>query len=331
MLNSSAAIDLRSLASRATEHALDAPPTPIEPLLDRVTNALLDGAPVFAAVAELMTGLNALRSAAPAEWPAVIQACQEHALYTLFGLDPITARARAKPRGYAGDAVMIDYIYRGLTAEERAELPPLGRALFDATTASPSAVAVRDRRDLLTQRIDATASRVDKPRVLSLACGHLREAARSRAVRWSQLGVLHAIDQDPDSLAVIAEEHARRPEITPMHGSVRDILTGSLKLGGYDLVYAAGLYDYLPAAVAKKLTRSLFNALTPGGELLVGNFKADYATIGYTEAFMDWHLICRTEAEVGALADLIPREQIRSIETHSDRANCIAYVTVVRA
>jgi extracellular factor (EF) 3-hydroxypalmitic acid methyl ester biosynthesis protein len=331
MMNSSAAIFLPSLAEAAGLAVARRTPESIDDLLDRVMHAILDVADVAATVGDLMAGLNALRAAAPAEWPAIIKACQEHALYTMFGLDPITSRARAKPRGYAGDAVMIDYIYRGLTEQQRAELPPLGRALFDATIASPSAVAVRDRRDLLTERIDATAKRVEQARVLSLACGHLREAEKSRAVRWRELGALTAIDQDADSLAVVAMDHADRPEVAATLGSVRDLLRGSLKPSGYDLVYAAGLYDYLPEAVAKKLTRVLFETLAPGGELLVGNFKRDYATIGYTEAFMDWHLICRSEAEVGAFADLIPRDQIRSIRTHSDRTNCIAYVTVVRA
>ena len=46
---------------------------------------------------------------------------------------------------------------------------------------------------------------------------------------------------------------------------------------GYDLIYSAGLYDYIPDAKdgvggAPQLTRMLFSLLNPGGRLLVGNY-----------------------------------------------------------
>lgn len=300
-------------------------------LLDRTSLAIAEGGPVESAVAELMRGLNEARSALGAQWSEAIELCRRHPLYEAFASDPITRRAREKPRGYAGDAVMIDYIYRGLPEAERAAISPLGAALFAATTAAPSAVAVRDRRDLLAERIDACAARVERPRVLSLACGHLREAALSSAVRAGAVGLLTAIDQDRESLAVIEAEHGGRPEIVPTHGSVADVLRGKIALADYDLVYAAGLYDYLPAPVATKLTRILFGALVPGGELVIGNFATDYATIGYTEAFMDWFLLCRSEEEVRSLAASIEPDEIASLETHTDATGCVAYLTMFRA
>src|ERR1700739_1428470 len=38
--------------------------------------------------------------------------CQAHSLHKRMLEDPFTRRAFEKPRGYVGDAVMLDYIYR---------------------------------------------------------------------------------------------------------------------------------------------------------------------------------------------------------------------------
>jgi hypothetical protein len=46
--------------------------------------------------------------------------------------------------------------------------------------------------------------------------------------------------------------------IRTMPGSVRQILSGKAKLGRYDFVYAAGLFDYLSAPVAAALTCRMF-------------------------------------------------------------------------
>lgn len=305
-------------------------------LLDRAMRSISQRAPIDGVVDDLMDGLDRTRLALGDDWAAAIAACRAHPLYGVFAADPVTARARAKPRGYAGDAVMIDYIYQGIPRAERFAIGPLGAALCAATTSSSSAIAVRERRHLLAQRIDATAARVAAPRVLSLACGHLREAASSAAVMARELRRLTAIDQDPDSLAVVAQAYAAIPEIVPTHGSVRDLLRGTLRLGDrdlgdHDLVYAAGLYDYLSDRVAARLTRILFDALASGGELLIGNFAPDFPTIGYTEGFMDWRLLCRSERDLRRLCASIPTDQIASLETHTDRSRCIAYLTLVRA
>src|SRR5215471_14831280 len=44
--------------------------------------------------------------------PEFRDACQTHPLHRMALEDPFTERAFSKPRGYAGDAVMLDYIYR---------------------------------------------------------------------------------------------------------------------------------------------------------------------------------------------------------------------------
>jgi extracellular factor (EF) 3-hydroxypalmitic acid methyl ester biosynthesis protein len=70
------------------------------------------------------------------------------------------------------------------------------------------------------------------------------------------------------------------------------------KLAQCDLIYSAGLYDYLDDKVAKKLSATLFDALKPGGRLVLTNFLKDTHDIGWGEAMMDWFLIYRDQADI---------------------------------
>ena len=81
-------------------------------------------------------------------------------------------------------------------------------------------------------------------------------------------------------------------------GSVRGLLTNAYKLGKFDFVYAAGLYDYLSHKVAVKLTQRCLQMLKPGGVLLFANFAPGHLDDGYMETFMNWALLLRSEADM---------------------------------
>ena len=55
--------------------------------------------------------LHPARRRARARGRTYAGACLNHPIRDLLHQDPFTYRAFAKPRGYAGDAVMMDYIY----------------------------------------------------------------------------------------------------------------------------------------------------------------------------------------------------------------------------
>lgn len=106
-----------------------------------------------------------------------------------------------------------------------------------------------------------------------------------------------ALDQDPLSIGSITRDF-HGTAISAIDGSVRGVLNNAYGLGEFDLVYAAGLYDYLPRAVAIKLTRKCMSMLKPGGSFLFANFSDEVWDVGYMETFMHWTLILRTEAEM---------------------------------
>ena len=96
-------------------------------LLNRVHGLFVAGQ-VRAAFRWLGHPLSSLRDAALAQGrhEEVAHAIRKHPLYGLVVEDPYTRRARDKPRGYAGDAVMLDYVYAGAPPGDE-ELSALGR------------------------------------------------------------------------------------------------------------------------------------------------------------------------------------------------------------
>jgi SAM-dependent methyltransferase len=222
---------------------------------------------------------------------------------------------------------MLDLLYEPVALPQ--DVPRLAAELYRWEFALRPSKSARARRDLLAEEIDATARMGDRPRILSVACGHLREAQRSGALAAGRVGALYALDQDLASLAVVRAEQAARG-VTAVHGTVRDLLRGSLCFAGLDLVYSAGLYDYLSDDVAAELTRVLFASLAPGGRLLVANFARGLAEQAYMEAFMDWHLIYRDEAEMERVAVRVPASEIAGRRAFRGDGEQIVYLELTR-
>ena len=285
---------------------------------------------ITAGMDTLCAGLAALRHQLPSDaWERVVhEQCRPHPVRAIVHEGPITRRAFEKPRGYAGDAETLDLAYGD--ADLPPTLSPRGAALYGYEVQMHGSASVRARRDLLAALIDEVASTVAEPHVLSVACGHLREAAYAAAVRGGRLAAFHALDQDAMSLDVVLRDHGGAG-VQPVHGSVRSLLKGTTTFADLDLIYAAGLYDYLPQPVAAKLTARLFGMLRSGGRLLVANFASNLREAGFMEAFMDWTLIYRDEPEVERFADLVPEAEIASRRLFRDGPGNVVYLELHRA
>lgn len=262
------------------------------------------------------------------EWHAYTQTLYGSLYHRNYHQDPFTSRAYQKPRGYAGDAVMIDMMYGSASIPE--STTPLGATIYSATVAGPAGSSVKLRRDFLADYIDTSADEFDHPDVLSVASGHLREGQRCVSLGQGRLKRIVALDQDVLSLAVVESEQAHLG-VTTMHGSIRNLLNGSLRLEQFDVIYASGLYDYLPAPLASRLTHVLFSSLNRGGKLLIPNFAPELVDIGYMEAVMDWWLVYRSEAHMCELAANLPADEVSACRTFRDNQGYIVYLEVRRS
>jgi extracellular factor (EF) 3-hydroxypalmitic acid methyl ester biosynthesis protein len=277
------------------------------------------------------------RRARPERWRDLVhEVCRTHPFWALMQQCPMTARAHDKPRGYAGDAVMLDFIYdrRKPMLEP---LPQQGEQVFRTLVESATCGSVDYRRHVIAGAIDRIAADraalgLGPAAVLSLACGHARELDLVRSLKDGSLGRFVACDQDPESLATLKDRYREGPVRThPL--AVRDFIAGRdavHALGQFDLVYSAGLYDYLDQRLAARLTAVLFERVAPGGELLVANFHAQHRGTGYMEAFMDWWLIYRDDEEMRALCADIDGHQVAGVDLFHDPFGNVAYLRLTR-
>lgn len=254
-------------------------------LLDKAQSLLLAG-DVKMGMAELFYGLAVLKNSFTSEnWQKFSQSqFLQHSLVQLIHQDPFTYHSFVKPRGYAGDAVLLDFIYSYQNSDD---ITPLGQEIFNYTVNSTASISVRNRRKILANTIDEVALNTKSTRILSIACGHLREAHLSKAIQDKQIEELIALDQDQQSLEHIKTEFDIHP-IRTVQSSVRSLIAQKLTFDNLDLVYAAGLYDYLSQPIALRLTRIMFEMLRSEGRLLVANFVPTLIDIGYMETFMQW-------------------------------------------
>ena len=277
----------------------------------------------------LRARLGELRKQSPDEtWTALTASLRQHPVWSFVQQDPFVRRAAEKPRGYPGDAVVIDYIYGVASAQsEVAQLQGQAAAVHDFTFNGTASRAVRYRRQFAAQIIDDVAAvRGPGTRVVSIAAGHLREAELSKAAMVGDAEFV-AIDQDAQSLETIRRS-AGPIKVETIEGSVRQILAGKLPIPNADLIYALGLFDYLPQPVAATLTELMLAAVRPGGVLLIPNFLPGITDIGWMESFMDWKLIYRRDSD---MLDLLGDWTLVSrAEIHRDPDHNITFLKVHR-
>lgn len=244
---------------------------------------------------------------------------EEHALHKayvrrhllpLFSLAPFAARSLEKPLGYAGDYEMMNMLYR-----DHAEGDSLfGKLLNVYVTSEDAAQANINRVPFLGEKIREriAASTSDRVRIASIGCGPAKEIEillRESPELGRRLDVA-LLDQEEQSMSycervltpLVRSTGAR---IQFIREPVRRLLTTrrlEQALGAREMIYSAGLFDYLEDRISSALITSLFGALTPGGLLCVGNVAVDNPSRWMMEYFGDWFLIYRDRDDLLRLA-----------------------------
>lgn len=211
----------------------------------------------------------------------------------------------AKPRGYAGDFLSIEWIYRNRAGGSGRVGPLLDRCFLDL----PAATAVRNRRGLLREEIEKTiaARQSATARVLSLACGPARELFDVyEALEDPAILAATCADVDLQALAFVADLRDARKLKRTMHlvnANLVHVATGraKLELPPQDLAYSIGLIDYFEDSLVVHLLDAIHDRLRPGGRVILGNFHPDNPTRAVMDHLLDWKLIHRTEDDMNRL------------------------------
>ena len=215
------------------------------------------------------------------------------------------ARTYTKPRGYAGDYLTIEWMY----AAEPGGVEPLGPLLDGCCFELPVSVAVRNRRALLAEHVDAAVAGRDggPARITSLACGPAREIF-DVFERIDDPASLKAtlIDFDLQALAHVSERRDRRGlqrymTLTPANLIHLALGRKTIDLAEQDLVYSIGLIDYFPDELVVKLMDLVHGFLRPGGKIVLGNFHTTNPCKAFMDHVLEWRLVHRHEADMDRL------------------------------
>ena len=229
-------------------------------------------------------------------------------LWNVIMCSPFMRRTNLKPRGYAGDYVMMKMIYLNDYEGDSTFAKLMHKHPIEHTASQ----AVRNRRKLITETFKklqaGNASDHGRIRILSVACGPAYElqdilASSDRFDRYH----FTLLDQDQPALDEAArlvnqleKEYNTKIPVTYLNDSVRTMLKSSYlveKWGKFDFIYSMGLFDYLTPPVAAGVLGKLYELLKAGGDLLIGNFHVSNPSRCYMEYWHDWVLYYRTEEE----------------------------------
>ena len=226
-----------------------------------------------------------------------------------FWKSAVLRRCWEKPRGYAGDFLMMEALYRHTPVGTT----PAERWMDTWALELPGFQAVRNRRDQLSAMLREEHARGAR-RVMNVASGSAPElVAVARDIAFDTVTLL---DQDQGALDA-ALSHFTRVGALPATrhealrlwcGSVLELLRNRSELpsSSQDCIYSIGLYDYLTERFARRLTTKLWDGLAPGGLLVLGNFNSTNPMHFFTESALDWYLVYRDPADLLRLVNGLP-------------------------
>jgi SAM-dependent methyltransferase len=222
-------------------------------------------------------------------------------------------RARTKPRGYAGDFEILEWICQNRVCDH-----PFGRTLdrFFQNQAAPN--AVRARTELVAAAIVGrlACERDQMLRVVHVGSGPAADLGMAAKMlgdeQRSRLAVT-LLDLDPAAIEFARERLSSllpQERLDARQVNLMRLPERNEALPEADVIACPGLFDYLDDAAAAEMLSLFWRRLRPGGLLMVGNFTADHPTRSYMEWIGNWYLIYRTAADLKRLAAQagIPRE-----------------------
>lgn len=221
----------------------------------------------------------------------VREECLQHPVAKLILQEPMTRWSYQKPRGYSGDAVLIDYIYRHKSCDIADSY--VGKELYGHANLASCSEAVRWRSAHVAEQIQILQNdRERKIDVISVASGHLRELAYIQDAQ-NKIDRFVCIDQDEQSNQEVRNTYAQYNFLEVIDDSISHVLKRKLDGQEFDFIYSSGLFDYLNDKIASRMIEILYSNLRPGGVMIIPNFLKGITEKAYMETFMKWNLIYR--------------------------------------
>lgn len=226
-----------------------------------------------------------------------------------FAKSPLHRRARNKPLGYAGDYLLIDWIYTNQT------LPNGPGQILDAIFQNYEASqAVRNRKDYFIKKcLELSHSRKGQVDILDVASGPCRDVLEAFNASSNGKNMhFHCIDQEPD--AILYAESLLKD--TKAQANVKFECSNIIQMKinkQYDMVWTAGLFDYFEDRVVVLMLKKFWRYLKEDGQIIFGNFGPYNPTRKTMELIGQWNLIHRSAEHLISLVEeaKIPFSEIK--------------------
>jgi len=303
--------------------------------LENKTAAMLVG-PVCESIETLIERFESIaRSLDDEESRWAHQVFMRRQLHPLLLCAPFVNHTFTKPYGYTGDFEAVNMIMRNEFEGDSLYAKIINFWFLQ----QPPAQAHRNRIDFLCKNVIAAAVRLTEDgrtaRIASIGCGPAHEVQRLlRECHLSDSMEFTLIDFEPRALAYtertlndIQRQYDRDSRFTFVKKSVNQILKEADKAaaqpagGQYDLVYCAGLFDYLADPVCKELTRILYRWVAPGGCLITTNVDVSNPRRLTMDYVLEWHLIYRNRGNLMAFKPQSVPEELCRIRSDTTGVN----------
>jgi extracellular factor (EF) 3-hydroxypalmitic acid methyl ester biosynthesis protein len=247
-------------------------------------------------------------------------------LHPLVLCSPWVYRTVTKPLGYAGDYEMVNMMFRD--SFEGASL--FAKIVNHCFLSQGAVVAHRNRIDYLVEKLTVENLRVARSgrglRVLSVGCGPALEAQRflteGPVMNGVSFDLLDFNDETLDyarrALSAVCRQSAL-PSVTVrlVKKSVAAVMKESARASQassvreYDLIYFAGIFDYLTDQVCRRLLDVTFNWLAPNGLLLATNVTPANPSRHGMEHLLDWNLIYRDATRMRSIRPSVGPDEVK--------------------
>jgi extracellular factor (EF) 3-hydroxypalmitic acid methyl ester biosynthesis protein len=275
---------------------------------------------IFSIVRPQMTELfNCFEKAATRVAPHAVMTHRMFAqreLHPLILCGPLVYRSFTKPLGYAGDYEMVNMLLRNQMEGPSIYAMVINAYFLRMDIADGHRNRIEKLVDIL-QRETRRAAQEDRPlRVLNVGCGPIDEIVRFIGREpLADRCEFSLVDFNAETLGYARQKvetamrSARRyPKVHVVHRSVNDLLKESSRhghlqsFGEQDLVYCAGLFDYLSDRICERLLRTFFETVGADGLVVATNVHPRHTAKATLSELAEWSLILRTEAQMMALA-----------------------------
>ncbi len=283
--------------------------------------------PVFPTISAVFQKFEEMSRQVPADLQMIHRAYGRRQIHPLVLCSPFVYRVFHKPLGYAGDYEMVNMMIRN---------PFEGASLFAKVLnyqflMQAPCEAHRNRINYLVDRLREETIRMVRQgksaKIFNLGCGPAWEIQRflvqDDLCEKANITLMDFNDETLEYttrvLTDLKMKQRVNPDIQMVKKSVNQVLKDAAResVSGsqgpyYDLLYCAGLFDYLSDRICKKLLDYFYAHLAPGGLLVATNVDASNPIQSVMECFLEWHLVYRDQASFLSLKpDAAPLENCK--------------------